>query len=108
MHRTMNASPRVSGLTVRHAGAGDERELARLAALDGARPPEGRLLVAEFDAHIVAALPFGSGRAIADPFERTAEAVALLELRAAQLRAGDRTARRSLVARVRSLLPKPA
>ena len=34
---------------------------------------------------MIAALPLGSGRAIADPFEPSAEAVALLELRRTQL-----------------------
>jgi hypothetical protein len=62
--------------------------------------------VAEADARIVAALPFGAGRPIADPFERTAHAVALLELRARQLRAVDASPRRSLAGRVRSLLPR--
>ncbi|MET0207079.1 MAG: hypothetical protein ABW228_07880 [Thermoleophilaceae bacterium] len=34
---------------------------------------------------MLAALPIGSGRPIADPFEPTAELVALLELRRAQM-----------------------
>jgi hypothetical protein len=38
---------------------------------------------------MLAALPLGSGRAIADPFEPTAEAVALLELRRSQIEATD-------------------
>ena len=58
----------------------------RLAALDSASPPRGPALVAESPhARMIAALSLGSGRAIADPFEPTAEIVALLELRAAQL-----------------------
>jgi hypothetical protein len=56
---------------------------------------------------MLAALPLGSGRPIADPFEPTAEAVALLQLRAAQLSRADAEPRR-LGARVRSLLrPRP-
>jgi hypothetical protein len=38
---------------------------------------------------VLAALPVGSGRAIADPFAPTAELVALLELRRRQIEAAD-------------------
>ena len=72
-------------VTVRHAHVGDEQALARLAALDSREIPQGPALVAEADARILAALPLGSGRPIADPFVPTAELVALLQLRAAQL-----------------------
>ena len=90
-------------VTVRLGHWADELEVKRLAALDSARKPCGDLLVAERDARIVAALPLGSGRPIADPFEPTAEIVALLELRAAQLRARG-AARRSLGDVLRRLL----
>ncbi len=40
---------------------------------------------------MLAALPLGSGRALADPFHRTAELVALLELRRTQIDSVDRT-----------------
>ena len=72
-------------VTVRHAHAGEETALARLAALDSGQAPRGHALVAESDARILAALPLDGGRPIADPFVPTAELVALLELRAAQL-----------------------
>jgi hypothetical protein len=91
----------MNNLTVRHAVASDLSELARLAALDSATPPRGPALVAETDARMLAALPLGSGRPIADPFEPTAEVVALLQLRAEQLREGER---RGLGERLRSLL----
>jgi hypothetical protein len=94
-------------VTVRPAHLGDEAELGRLAALDSSRPLVGPALVAESDARILAALPLGSGRPIADPFEPTAELVALLELRRAQLERGERT-RRRLTERVRALLRVPA
>jgi hypothetical protein len=42
--------------------------------------------VAEIDERMVAALPLRGGRAIADPFHRTAALVQMLELRAGQLR----------------------
>jgi len=93
----------IERVTVRHARAEDAGALERLAALDSAHAPGGPLLVAESDAGIVAALPVGSGRPIADPFEPTAEVLALLELRATQLREG-RKPRRGLGERIRSLL----
>jgi hypothetical protein len=80
-------------VTVRHAHLGDEAAIARLAALDSARTPAGPMLVAESDARILAALPLGGGRPIADPFVPTAELLALLELRAAQLERKDHPGR---------------
>jgi hypothetical protein len=79
-------------VTVRYAGASDSAELADLAALDSTPAPEGPVLVAETDARIVAALPLGSGRPIADPFRPSDELMALLRLRAEQL--ARRTPRR--------------
>jgi hypothetical protein len=93
----------MTNLTVRHSVASDLSELARLAALDSASPPRGPALIAEADSRMLAALPLGSGRPIADPFEPTAGVVALLELRAEQLRARDGD-RRGLFERLRSLL----
>jgi hypothetical protein len=93
------------GIVVRRAEDADAEALARLAALDSARIPGGELLVAETDARLLAALPLGSGRPIADPFEPTAELVAMLELRARQLRESERRGSR----RQRSLRrPRPA
>src|SRR4051812_43164817 len=81
-------------IIVRTATTADELQLTRLAALDSGGPVTGSALVAESDARIVAALPLGSGRPIADPFEPTAEVLALLELRATQLRSQTATRRR--------------
>jgi hypothetical protein len=89
-------------ITVRRSASGDEAALARLASLDSARPPRGPALVAEADSRMLAALPLGSGRAIADPFEPTAELVALLELRRAQIGSPDGDERRPT--RLRSLI----
>jgi hypothetical protein len=98
----------MSNLTVRHAVASDLSALARLAALDSTSPPRGPALVAEADSRMLAALPLGSGRPIADPFEPTAEVVALLMLRAEQLRDSDGE-RRGFGERVRSFLrPRPS
>jgi hypothetical protein len=94
-------------ITVRRSVPGDTSELERLAALDSARPPTGPALVAEAGSRMLAALPLGSGRPIADPFEPTAGIVALLRLRAEQM-AGTPD-RRGWTERVRSLLrPRPS
>ena len=73
-------------VTVRLAEPRDERELRLLAALDSTRLPSGELLVGEMGGAVQAAVPVAGGRAIANPFVRTAELVNLLELRAKQLR----------------------
>ena len=94
-----------STVTVRMAAEGDAGTLARLAALDSARIPDMPLLVAESDARIIAALPLGSGRPVADPFTRTTELVELLQLREAQLRAAEQASARTPRRLFRRLLP---
>jgi hypothetical protein len=96
----------MTDITVRPAVSADLSDLARLAALDSASPPRGPALVALADSRMLAALPLGAGRPIADPFEPTAEAVALLELRAAQL--AERRTQQGLLHRLRSLFRAPA
>jgi hypothetical protein len=93
----------MTDITVRRSVSADYSELERLAALDSTRPPRGPALIAEADSRMIAALPLGSGRPIADPFEPTGEIVALLQLRAEQLRDGSGESRGALE-RVRSLL----
>jgi hypothetical protein len=96
----------MQNVTVRRSTSGDESELARLAALDSASPPRGPALVAEADTRILAALPIGSGRPIADPFEPTFELVQLLELRRSQIEraAGESRGRRGFRALLRGRL----
>lgn len=72
---------------IRSAIGSDGAALHRLAALDSARVPVGRLLVAESDGALVAAHAPLSGATIADPFRHTADVVELLQLRGAMLRA---------------------
>jgi hypothetical protein len=91
----------MQNVTVRRSASGDEFALARLAALDSASPPRGPALIAEADSRMLAALPLGTGRPIADPFEPTAELVALLELRRKQVESADAPRRPS---RLRTLL----
>lgn len=94
--------PDAADVAIRLARAADAPALARLAALDAGEPPAGRVLLAESGGRAVAALPLDGGRALADPFERTADVVRLLELRARQLRA-ERTRRPA--GALRALLP---
>jgi hypothetical protein len=92
----------MQNVTVRRSASADESSLARLAALDSASPPRGPALVAESDSRMLAALPLGAGRPIADPFEPTAELVALLELRRTQIESADGASGRP--SRLRALL----
>jgi hypothetical protein len=73
-------------VTVRMAVPADTAALRRLAQLDSAPPLDAvPTLVAEVRGELRAALAVGTGRAIADPFEPTAELVAMLVQRARQL-----------------------
>lgn len=73
-------------LTIRMAVPTDAAPLRRLAQLDSApAPAAGPILVAEVGGELRAALPVTGGRAIADPFQRTAELVSMLTARARQL-----------------------
>ena len=65
-------------VTLRPAGADDARTLSELAQLDSAEPLSGQVLLAETESGPLAALELATGRAIADPFRRTAESVSLL------------------------------
>ena len=72
-------------VAVRLARPDDAPAIRRLAALDDKRVPSGRILVAEADSEVIAALPVAGGSAVADPFRWTSDVVALLEMRAKQL-----------------------
>lgn len=91
-----------AGIAIRFAREADREDMRRLALLDSAPARDGDALVAEVGGRIRAALPLDGGRAVADPFEPSAELVTLLELRARQLEAerGDDAAHH----RVRDLL----
>ena len=73
-------------LHFRPAGAADAVALHRLAALDDAEPVRGDVLMASADGEAVAAMSLGDGRVVADPFRRTADAVALMRFQAHQER----------------------
>ena len=72
-------------VAVRFAGPEDAAAIRRVAALDSKEAPTGPALVAEADAEVIAALPLDGGHAVADPFRWTADVVALMEMRAAQI-----------------------
>ncbi|HEX2085544.1 MAG TPA: hypothetical protein VHF89_07670 [Solirubrobacteraceae bacterium] len=65
-------------ITLRPAHAADAPWLERLAALDSSALPNGPLVLAEREGQIVAAVSERTLESIADPFQRTAEAVELL------------------------------
>ena len=65
-------------VTIRPAYADDEPTLWRLAALDSAAVPRGRLIVAEVDGQIRVAVSQDDLHALADPFAPTADLVALV------------------------------
>jgi hypothetical protein len=77
-------------VTVRRFAERDIDGVHRLAALDEKPVPTGGVLVAEQAGELVAALPLDGGDALADPFKPTADVVALLQLRAEQLRVEHR------------------
>ena len=81
----------MNNLTIRFATAADDLE--RLAQLDSSVVPAAPQLVAEADGRVIAALSATDGRAIADPFTRSAEAVGLLRRRASQMQAKPRLRR---------------
>jgi hypothetical protein len=65
----------------------DHRDaLERLAALDSRPVPFGDALIVELDGEPQAAIEIATGATVADPFGPTAGHVALLGVRAAQLR----------------------
>ncbi|HSI81065.1 MAG TPA: hypothetical protein VK919_10475 [Solirubrobacterales bacterium] len=77
-------------VVVRAAAEADAEALRRLAEIDSAPLPGGRVIVAEVGGEIRAAVSVDDGRAISNPFERSAEVAALAEMRAAQLRGATR------------------
>jgi len=77
-------------ITIRRAVLADDPQLRRLALLDSARALSGTVLVAESDGALRAAWSVEERRAIADPFEPTADRVALLRARAEGARSRPR------------------
>jgi hypothetical protein len=68
----------------------DAADLRRLEQLDHARPLTGRVLIGELEGVHAAALSLKTGRAIADPFQRTGDLRVHLRARASALVAVSR------------------
>src|SRR3954454_9160002 len=82
----------LDAITIRPAREGDGWAIARLAPRPPRPPPkplQGDVLLAEADGVPVAAVEVLTGDAVADPFAASAEAVTVLRVRAAQLRASE-------------------
>ena len=75
-----------TSITIRLARDEDSVALRRLAQLDGARLPEGELLVAEADGEIRAALRVSDSAYVADPFFPSRALVGMLDTRAKAIR----------------------
>ena len=73
-------------MTIRLARRADEPALRRLAELDSRRVPDGEVLVAALGDELVAARSLDGGGSVADPFLPTHGLLALLDVRAEQLR----------------------
>lgn len=86
----MSITQQPDHIAIRPDRPSDAERLRWLAQRDTASVPAGRLLVAEVDGAIAAAVALDGGEAIADPFRRTAEARDLLDLRVKQLRRESR------------------
>jgi hypothetical protein len=78
----MRANP--WAVVIRPVDAGDDGAVRRVARLDSAPPLSQPALLAEIDGQVRAAIG-ADGRVVADPFQRTADVVEILELRRAQL-----------------------
>src|SRR5215218_5400268 len=84
--RTMSTVSQNTSIVIRLATGADEPALRRLAQLDGARLPEGDLLVAEAAGELRAALRVADRAYVADPFFPSKELVGMLDVRARRLR----------------------
>ena len=84
------------GIAIRRLDQGDAEALRRLAALDSAAEPVGEWLGVEVEGRLLAAASLDGHGTVADPFSRTGELRALLDLRMTQLkgRGSSRRARR--------------
>jgi hypothetical protein len=86
-------------IQIRAARPDDAITLRDLAELDSAAVLHGDVLVAVVDVEIRAALSLSDGRAIADPFRRTADLVELLRTRAHLMGLRDGSRRRRFTLR---------
>ena len=92
-----------TSITIRRSTAGDAAAVARIAALDSGRAPEGDAVLAFVSGELRAVLPLDGGRPLADPFHRTAELLELLRYSVES----DRAPRKRRIGLGRPLAPRP-
>jgi hypothetical protein len=90
-------------ITIRRSTTGDAAAVARIAALDSGHAPEGGSMLAFVGDELRAVLPLDGGRALADPFHRTAELVELLRYSVES----DRAPRKRRIGLGRLLVARP-
>ena len=73
-------------VTIRRLSDDEHGRVRLLAQLDTKREPAGPWLGAEVEGRVLAVTSLETGETVSDPFSRTAELRAMLELRAAQIR----------------------
>jgi hypothetical protein len=91
-------------ITIRRSTTGDAAAVARIAALDSGRAPEGDSMLAFVGGELRAVLPLDGGRPLADPFHRTSELVELLRY---SVDRGRRPAGKRRFGLSRLLVPRP-
>jgi hypothetical protein len=92
----------LQAVLIRYSTNSDAAALARLAALDSRKLPEGPFLLAEAEGELVAAASLAVDEdPLSDPFRPTATIRELLRLRARQVRQGEA---RTAVPRAKSVL----
>ena len=84
--RNNHTSTHTASVSIRWTDSDPEGLLAAVAARDSQRLSDGPWLVAEVEGETLAVLSLDTGSFVADPFSRTVELRALLELRAGQAR----------------------
>lgn len=97
--RRPQGGPGQGKVTLRFGSPDDVNRLARLAALDSAKPLDLPVLLAEADGQLLAALALSDGSAVADPFHPTADLIELLRARARHLEGNADVERRGRVRR---------
>ena len=83
----------MSEITIRSSRPADALVIDRLATLDSAEPLAGAALLAEVCGKPVAAMELASGRAVADPFRRTADVLELMRMHRATVTPRSRRGR---------------
>ena len=81
----METTQNSNGITIRRLGPADEAAVQRLVELDSGRQPQGEMMGIEVEGRLLVAASIPTGEIIADPFVRTAELRAILEVRIAQM-----------------------